>query len=78
MVVKKGYLNVHKLSGLTVNQFSKKLEELLEGKYLYRTIDGRILDFEDGSERFPSSKFSIEHGHVKHITKHINRHRKEK
>jgi len=78
MAAKRGYLNVHKLSGLNVNKFSNKLDELLEGKHLYRTIDGRVLDFESGTEQAPPVKFSINHGSQHHSVRHVNRHRKDK
>jgi len=76
MAAKRGYLNVHKLSELNVNKFSSKLMEILEGKHLYRTIDGRVLDFEQGVEHLPSKKFQIKQNHQEHV-RHVNRHRKD-
>jgi hypothetical protein len=74
MPARRGYLNMHKLSGLSVNKFSDKLEELFEGKHLYRTIDGRILDFGRGVEHFPSIKFKLKQTQLHHEQiRHINR-----
>jgi len=83
--------NMHKLNQLSVTKFATKLEELLEGKHLYRTIDGRILDFREGIEHAPKKqRFSIrqtrlEPLHTKPSVKpkdstyrHINRKRKKK
>jgi len=79
MVAKRGYLNVHKLSGLNVNKFSNRLDELFEGQYLYRTLDGRVIDFAEGTESTPPKRFHIKQRHqeVGHSVRHVNRHRKE-
>lgn len=58
---KRSVLNIHKLTNLGPNKLYIKLEELLDGKYLYRTIDGRVLDFKNGIEhKAVLKKISIE------------------
>jgi len=78
MAAKRSYLNVHKLSNLNVNQFSDRLEELFEGAHLYRTMDGRILDFEQGTEYTPPQRFQIKQDHQQHQVRHVNRNEKKK
>lgn len=58
---KQGILNMHKLNELGPVKLCKKLEELFKGDYLYRTNDGRILDFATGTEHpAPKKKFEIQ------------------
>lgn len=58
---KRGILNMHKLNELGPVKLCKKLEDLFDGEYLYRTNDGRILDFETGTEHpAPEKKFNIQ------------------
>lgn len=58
---KRGILNMHKLTALGPNKLHKKLTRLLDGEYLYRTGDGRILDFKNGIEyAAPPKKFDIQ------------------
>lgn len=58
---KRGILNMHKLNELGPVKLCKRLEDLFNGEYLYRTNDGRILDFGAGTEHpAPEKKFSIQ------------------
>lgn len=43
--------NAHKLMNEdSIEKFMKMIQDILEGRYLYRTMDGRILDFDNGTE----------------------------
>ena len=67
----KGILNMHKLNILTVEKLGTKLVQLLNGEYLYRTIDGRILDFWNGVEHHhENKKFQIREARCTPIEKY--------
>ena len=42
---------MYKLKDLQTEKLSIKLNEILKGEILYRTTDGRILDFEECTEK---------------------------
>lgn len=80
---KKRVLNSQSIKSLTPNKFVKKVQGILDGKYLYRTLDGRILDFEKGSEYnclkiFKIHKICYHYTNKPIHTKHVNRKRKKK
>jgi len=57
---KKKTYNRHKLMMTeTVEKFYKAITQILSGEFLYKTIDGRIVDFRQGTEKQTYSHFFI-------------------
>lgn len=50
MCNKKEMTNIYKLIILSTPKFQRDLGQILSGKMKYKTLDNRIIDFEDFSE----------------------------
>jgi len=53
------HLNKEMIQYLVVEKLARKLNMMLRGEILYRTADGRVLDFLDHIETKPTKKIRI-------------------
>lgn len=54
--MKRHTMNRFKLLGLLPNQFEKTIINILDGKFVYRTHDNRLIDFGRGTEKQLATK----------------------
>jgi len=59
---KQKILTAYKLNQLSTQKFITTWEALMDGEFVYKTLDDRIIDFKAGTERQEISRITIRRG----------------
>ena len=57
--MKRKTVNMHRLKIMSIEQFANSLSDIFSGRKLYRTQDGRVIDYKEGKETQPPTSISL-------------------